>query len=153
MGKEDYTFKLKFLRKLYLNGNISIKSKEKILDIMKRPLRSSKGTKLAALGNLELIKFYIRIREYQEALILAQDTSLNHPRAHIQWLAEQWIAFIQGRMGNHDQAIAMYEESLLDGNLGRFFLENYAENLMKNQRYQQAASRYTGQVRYRQTYG
>ncbi|SME97866.1 lytic transglycosylase domain-containing protein [Pseudobacteriovorax antillogorgiicola] len=138
-----YRFKLGYLRKLYLNGTISQEARQKILGIIRRPILKDNKKTPRRMDNLELVKFFVRIREYGEALALAKTTFESSQSQYQRWLAEQWIAFIHGRMGNHETAIAMYERSLiLENRPNTFFIENYAENLMKNQRHVQAASKY-----------
>ena len=136
-----YHFKLSYLRKLYLNGSIESQPQDLILGLLRGPVRPKKRMSPRILDNLELVKFFVRIREYDEASILAYDTNLNGS-VQGQWLASQWLAFINGRQGNHDEAVAMYEDNILenDGEQSLFFQENYAENLMKNRRHVRAAS-------------
>ena len=137
-----YHFKLSYLRKLYMNGSIESQSQDLIRNLFRQPLRPKKRMSPKTLSSSELMKFFVRIREYDEAMTVALD-SLSSESLHERWLASQWIAFINGRLGKHDEAIAIYEDSILDNiEQSIFFQESYAENLMKNKRHARAATMY-----------
>lgn len=151
LAKEgEYRFKLRFLRRIYLNGGDNLEAKQQILATIRNPKKMTRGS--IHTNDFELIKFLVRIRQYKEAqeIVSSIDSEVG---SREYWLLKQWQAFIWGRTGEFQKSVATYEDVILNSALeSTDFLENYSENLMKSRRHAQAASKYRKALSHNENY-
>ncbi|MFW7380939.1 MAG: lytic transglycosylase domain-containing protein [Oligoflexus sp.] len=138
-----YAMTLNFLRKIHLNSIIDPERKALILAQLEKPLRISLRSGARLLTDFEKIRFLLRLNEHDRALQLAESMATESESSFMKIQGGLWKAHILGESGYYAESIDEFKKHITDKNdIGAFFLESYATNLMRDGQYLEAAQAY-----------
>jgi len=138
----DSTLTLDFLRNIHLNSIIDTNSRDLILAQLDQPLRIARNSQPRLLTEFEKIRFLLRLNEYDLALELAETMASDGQSSFIKTQGGLWKAHILGDSGRYADSIKEFKKHISENNIGTFFLESYASNLMRGGQFLEAANAY-----------